>query len=71
MASRDVVAEVTNQLKFSFEPTVIVTGGTKLHNQRETQLCVSLTVTSALRHAMKNKIPPESVTIGKSTIKQI
>ena len=52
MGSRDMVQELTN-LNLNAQGCANVTQGTKLHDQKGTNLCVYISITSALRHEMK------------------
>ena len=56
--SRDVFNEIT-QLSLSVESGKIVTGGTKLHDQKDTNLCSFFATMSALRHQLKKVVGNE------------
>ena len=53
--SRDVFKELT-QVTLKAKSGQMVTGGTQLHDQKETNLCVYLATMSALRHQLKKTI---------------
>ena len=53
--SRDLFKELT-QITLEAKSGQMVTGGTKLHDQKETKLCAYIATMSALRHQLKKAV---------------
>ena len=63
--SRDVFKELT-QITLNAKSGQMVTGGTKLHDQKETNLCAYFATMSALRHQLRKALGNEKSGIDKS-----
>ena len=65
--SRDVFKEIT-QVTLEAKSGHMATGGTKLHNQKDTNLCSYFTTMSALRHQLRKTVGTEISGIDASKI---
>ena len=66
--SRDVFNEVT-QVSLKAKSGQMVTGGTKLHDQKDTNLCVYFATLSALRNQLRKAVGNEKSGIDTSEIR--
>ena len=58
LCSRDVFSEIT-QVSLKAKSGQMVTGGSKLHDQKDTNLCAYFATMSALRHQLKKVVGNE------------
>ena len=65
--SRDVFNEIS-QISLKAKSGQTITGGTKLHNQNDTNLCTYLATISALRHQLRKAVGNEKSGMDSSKI---
>ena len=67
--SRDLFQELT-QLTLKAKSGQMVTGGTILHVQKDTNLCAYFATMSALRHQLKKSIASKKTRLGRKQIEE-